>query len=152
MNDTGFRFSWLIILTLIAGTTTDYGEALTMKTIAKGSFSGITTATEEVVKDKADWEKTWAQHNRDKKVEGKAPEIDFTHEMLIVATLGQQRTGGYAIEIVKVEPVDKRLKIWIRRKAPLPGAMLIQTLTAPFHFVSVPKSDLRPEFVDLKGE
>jgi len=51
-----------------------------------------------------------------------------------------------------VESVDKRLKIWVRRKTPPPGAMLIQTLTVPFHIVAVPKSDLRPEFVEMKGE
>ena len=152
MIDTHFSFPLLIILTLIACTATGYGDALTLRTIAKGSFSGITKATEEVIKDNAAWEKTWAQHNRDKRAEGKVPEIDFAKAMAVVVTMGQQRTGGYAIEIVKVESVDKRLKIWVRRKTPPPGAMLIQALTVPFHIVAVPKSDLRPEFVEMKGE
>jgi hypothetical protein len=49
-----------------------------------------------------------------------------------------------------VEAKDKTLKISVKNSSPPPDAMTIQALTAPFHFVAVPKSNLKPEFVEAK--
>ena len=61
-----------------------------------------------------------------------------------------KRTGGYTIESVRVEPSEKSLRIFVKQTSPPPGALTIQALTAPFHFIAVPKSDLKAEFVDAK--
>jgi len=123
------------------------GQALPIRSLKKGAFSGIREVKQEVVKSADAWEKLWKQHSTAAGMTDKIPAVDFSKEMVIVATMGTKRTGGYTIEIVGVETQDKTLKISIKKSSPPPDAMTIQALTAPFHFVAVPKSDLKPEFV-----
>jgi hypothetical protein len=70
--------------------------------------------------------------------------------MVIAVTMGRRSTGGYSIEITRVERVGNRLRVEVTRTAPPRGAMTIQALTAPFHFVAVPASDLPVRFVEKK--
>ena len=119
-----------------------------IRSLAKGGFSGIQKAKQEVIKDRAAWEKLWTEHNKSTKSASRAPDVDFSKEMVIVVTMGTKRTGGYSVEIVSAEPAGEKLKVSVKQTSPAPGAMTIQALTAPFHFVAVPRSDLEPEFVE----
>ena len=121
-----------------------------IRSLKKGAFSGIREMKQDVVKSADAWEKLWKQHSTAAGSSDKIPSVDFSKEMVVVATMGSKRTGGYTIEIVDVEARDKSLRISIKKTSPPPDAMTIQALTAPFHFVAVPKSDLKPEFVDVK--
>ena len=126
-------------------------QPLPIRSLAKGAFSGIRDARREVIKDAAHWEKLWKQHSTSAGSAEKIPTVDFSKEMVIVATMGTQRTGGYSIEMVRVEPSGKTLSISVKQTSPPPGALTIQALTAPFHFVVVPMNDLKPEFVEAKA-
>jgi hypothetical protein len=119
-----------------------------IRKVGKGTVSGISEARQEIIRDKAAWEKLWSRHCGRTKPAEKLPDIDFAKEMVIVVTMGTQSTGGYAIEIVSVEETNQVLRISVRRTKPPKGAMTIQVLTAPFQMVTVPKSDLKPEFVE----
>lgn len=121
---------------------------LPLRTLAKGGFSGIQQPLQQVITDPAQWEKIWTAHNAGRKSEQARPEIDFTKEMVIVAAMGRKNTGGYSIEISKAEPSGGKLMIYVTRKAPRPGGMSLQALTAPFHMAALPKTDLEPEFVE----
>ena len=123
--------------------------ALPPRSVAKGAFSGITDARQEVIRDKAAFAKVWDELQAQSRTRPSRPEIEFAHEMLVLVTLGQRRTGGFSIEVVNVEVRQNRLRIEVRRQKPPPDAMVIQSLTSPFHLVAVPKSDLRPEFVEV---
>jgi len=142
---------FLLGLTVVACAAVDVDRAFPIRNVAKGAFSGIADAKQEVIKNRAGWEKLWSQHSVNKRGENKIPEIDFTKEMVIFVAMGRQRTGGYSIEVANVEVVDQKLKISFKRKSPPPGAMATMALTAPFHIVAVPKSDLKAEFVEVKS-
>jgi hypothetical protein len=122
-------------------------EALPIRTLAKGAFGGIQEPRQEIIQDKAAWEKVWAKHAGEGRAPGSLPEVDFSKDMVILVTMGRKNTGGYGIQITQVEPVGNKLQISVKRTNPPPGAMTIQALTAPFHMVAVPRSDLVPEFV-----
>ena len=122
-----------------------------IRSLKKGAFSGIHEPKQEVIKSADAWEKLWKQHTTAEGESEKIPAVDFSKEMVVVATMGTKRTGGYAIEIVGVEAKDKTLRISVKKTSPPPDAMTIQALTAPFHFVAVPKSNLKPEFVEVKS-
>ena len=141
---------FLLVLTVVACAAVDVVRTFPIRNIAKGAFSGIADAKQEVIKDRAGWEKLWSQHSVNKRGENRVPEIDFTKEIVIFVAMGRQRTGGYSIELANVEVVDQKLKISFKRKSPPPGAMATMALTAPFHIVAVPKSDLKAEFVEVK--
>ena len=125
-------------------------RSLPIRLLAKGALSGIKEAKQEVIRDAAAWERFRKQHSISEQSAERIPPVDFSKEMIVAATMGTKRTGGYTIEIVRVEPTEKSLKIFVKRTSPPPGALTIQALTAPFHFVAVPKSDLKPEFVEAK--
>ena len=127
-------------------------QTLPIRSLKKGAFSGIREAKQEVVKGADAWEKLWKQHSTAVGGSDKIPAVDFSKEMVVVATMGTKRTGGYTIEIVGVDDKGKTLKISVKQTSPPPDAMTIQALTAPFHFVAVPKSDLKPEFVEVKSD
>jgi hypothetical protein len=130
----------------------DDPQVLPIRSLAKGALSGIRDAKREVIRDAGHWEKLWKEHAVSAGARAKIPAVDFSKEMVIVATMGGKRTGGYSIEIARIEPAHKELKILVRESAPPPGAMTIQALTAPFHIVAVPRSDLKPEFVTAKPD
>jgi hypothetical protein len=137
----------LIMLGVFACVTASSEASLPIRSIAKGGFSGIQEPKQEVITDKKIWEQFWSKHSNLTRPATALPEVDFAKEMVIAVTMGTKRTGGYAVEVVSVQPADKKLKIAVKYTSPPPGAMTIQALTAPFHFVAVPKSDLKAEFV-----
>ena len=121
---------------------------VTMRLLGKGAFSGQVTARTEVLRDQPAWAKFWDQHATTARGATNLPTVDFAKELVLVATLGRKNSGGYSIEITKVEAEPKALKVFVRRKSPPPGGMSIQALTAPFHFVAVPATKLPVVFVD----
>ena len=137
----------LLVLGLFAGVTANGEDSKAVRTIAKGAFSGIQEPRQEVITDKKSWEQFWSKHSRLTKPVAPLPEVDFTKEMVVAVTMGTKRTGGYSVEITSVATVDGKLRITIKQGSPPPGAITIQSLTAPFHFVAAPKSDLKPEFI-----
>jgi hypothetical protein len=143
------RLGTIAGLLLIMSFAPAMAESMPMRTLAQGAFGGIQLPKREVIKDAAAWEKLWAQHAAPTRG-GERPQVDFSKEMVILVTMGRQTTGGYAIEITKVEPDREHLRIMIKRTSPPPDAMTIQALTAPFHIVAVPRSDLEPRFIEGK--
>jgi hypothetical protein len=127
-------------------------DAIVVRNLAKGAFSGITEPTQQVIHTLAAWEQVWTRHWVNRSPAAPVPEVNFDTEMVIVATMGRQRTGGYVIDIVRVAAEGGKLKVFIQRRSPPPGSMTIQVLTTPFHMVAVPRSALTPEFVDVKTE
>jgi hypothetical protein len=71
--------------------------------------------------------------------------------MVIAVTMGTRPTGGHKVEITRVEETSGRLEVSVKQTSPPKGAMTIQMLTAPFHFVAVPRSERKVEFVELKS-
>ena len=61
-------------------------------------------------------------------------------------SMGKKNTGGYAISIQSVEKGDSGVVAKVVKKSPLQGAMTIQSLTAPFHIVAIPKTEGKVKF------
>jgi hypothetical protein len=117
-----------------------------LRPIEKGAFSAVEQPTKAIIKDEDSWGKFWKQHTTN----ATKPKIDFSKEMVVVITMGRQRSGGFSIEIADVREIDGRLRVSFKQKTPPPGSFSIQTLTSPFHIVAVPRSSQKPEFVELK--
>jgi len=69
------------------------------------------------------------------------PPVDFSRDMVVALFMGERGTGGYEIEITRVERVESGLVVQYRRTSPDPGAMLSQALSQPFHLVKLPRND-----------
>ncbi len=132
------------------GTTAPQENGL--RTLAKGHQSGVTKSGERVVRTQAVWEKLWAEHVSIQEPKPPAPKVDFAREMVLVAAMGRKPTAGYAIEITGVKRQGKTLVVSVRHSAPPPGAIALQVITNPVHFIAVPRSDAALKYVtDNKG-
>ena len=75
------------------------------------------------------------------------PSVDFSHDMVVALFMGERPTGGYAIEITRIERTDHGLSVHYRTSRPDPSAIQTQALTQPFHLVTVPRVDDPVTFV-----
>lgn len=149
MNIRFFAILGSSLAALLAGLPARAAESLPIRTLAKGAFSGIREARQQLITDAAAWEKTWKQHATNPGAADKAPAVDFSREMVVVTTMGTRPTGGYTIEITNAEVKGRKLRLSVRQTSPPRGAMTIQAFTAPFHFIAVPRhGKVKAEFVD----
>jgi hypothetical protein len=80
---------------------------------------------------------------------GKAPEVDFSREMVLAAFLGTKPTGGYGIGVSAVQEEPEGLRVRLTVSSPTPGLGVTQASTRPFVLVAVPRSDKPVRFEGL---
>jgi hypothetical protein len=123
------------------GNVTAEGTAIPFSTVAKGFASGVVEPVQVVIRDRDEWIAFWGRHTRAQVNPPSAPPVDFSGEMIVGIFMGERATGGYEIEITKVERAESRLRIYYRTKNPDPGAMLTQALTQPYHLIKLSRDD-----------
>lgn len=99
-----------------------------LKTLAEGSQSSISDPFVAVIRDDVTYAKL-------KKMEPGLPRLEtdfFRLNVVVAAFLGTRNTGGYRVEISRVE----NGKIRVVEKAPPKNAMTTQVITSPFKLVS----------------
>lgn len=138
------------LLCTLTGCAATPDGAVTFRTVAQGAFSGIREVKRQVIRDAATWEKFWQEHAGKTIPLPPLPEIHFQQEMVIVTTLGTKRSGGYRIEIREAVWQGKELKVTVQTSAPKPGGMTISALTAPYHFIALPRTEATVVFHEVK--
>lgn len=104
-----------------------------------GSMSAIRTAQRHVLTDAAQFEKLWKESLGPS---AKPPVIDFSKSMVVAYFMGEQRSGGYAVQIAKAETRDGKLVIVVHEQSPGPQDFVTGALTQPYAFGVVPRSSL----------
>ena len=117
------------------------GTTVPVSTLVKGFYSGISEPTQIVIRDQREWVALWGRHTRKQVDPPSAPPVDFSREMVVGIFMGERGTGGYEIEITKVERAASRLHIYYRSKSPGSGAGLTQVLTQPYHLITLARDD-----------
>ena len=75
--------------------------------------------------------------------------VDWARQMVIVVTAGAKRTGGYGVQVVKVETGgDKSMTVHYRLTSPRPGSAVPQMVSHPGTAVLVDRVDGEPRFVE----
>lgn len=110
-------------------------------TVDRGVTSGIKEAGFFVLKTEEEWRAFWRRH-----ASSTPPVLDFSREMVIAAFMGEQRTGGFSIEIQKVEDKGGLLKVLVQKTLPAPESPVLQVLTQPYHIIRLAKTDLPVRF------
>ncbi|MBI4668925.1 MAG: protease complex subunit PrcB family protein [Elusimicrobia bacterium] len=94
-----------------------------------------------VMRDSETWKNLWSKFGVEK-----APAVDFEKQMAVAVFLGMKATGGFALEITKIEKKKKKLIIWLKETKPSSGAFVIQAFTSPYHIKIINRCDLPVEF------
>ncbi len=104
--------------------------------------SGIQEPARQAVRDAAAWREAWSRLTARAGPPGAAPEVDFAREMVLVAALGQRRSGGYAIRIESVRAEGGELVASVVESSPGPRCGVTMALTAPADAVVVTRTSL----------
>jgi len=124
-----------------AQTNTKLTVEVSFQTIAKGYRSGVRESVQIVARNQAEWDALWKRHVSTEINPAPTPAINFDKEIGIGVFLGEKPTGGYDVEIIRAEQSDGALVLYYREKSPLPGSIVIQALTQPFHIIQVVRDD-----------
>ena len=119
-----------------------------MTTIARGGVSNISQPRQVVIRTAGEWDTLWHEHAGP---DAKAPEVDFSREMVVGVFLGTRSTGGYAVEITGVDERGGAVVVHYTATTPERGMMLAQVITSPFHLVKVPRADGEVTFEKAGG-
>ncbi len=125
----------------------DVTVALT--TIAREQQSGVSDVRRLVIRDEATWRAFWTEFVSSRAPAPTRPAVDFDRSMVLVATMGTQRSGGYAILIDRAYREDGALVAVVRTLTPGPACMTMQSLTSPADIVVVARSGLPVRFEEL---
>ena len=62
---------------------------------------------------------------------------DISKSNYVILNMGQKNTGGYSIDVEKVEETDKNIIITVKENSPAPDGMVMQVITYPYTVVKV---------------
>ena len=103
----------------------------------------------ELITDEAAWRRAWEVVGGGRPL----PDVSFDTRAVVVAYQGQQRTGGYSVEITGIKRVGTALAVSVSERRPASGDVTTQVLTSPFVAVSIPRppSGATVRFADERG-
>lgn len=144
---------------IIASSTFDTPneQSFAFETLVQETSSRIITKQEAVIENPEAWLAFWERHQTGHfpaltsdfaPSSGSLPEIDFTKELVIAVFLGEQRTGGYAVEIEEINVLEKEAEavVTVAVTRPNPQDIVTQVLTQPLHIVKVQKPNMPVRF------
>lgn len=131
----------LIALGLILGLLVGCGRSSKseLTTLARGTYSGITSQEAVLITNLAQWDELWRRHANRFDPPPARPPVDFDRFSVIALFLGERPTGGYAVTVTQVRAEGERLIITAQEHRPGPEAIVTQALTQPYHMVAIPK-------------
>lgn len=101
--------------------------------------SGFTTAQRTVIRDDAAWRAMWAVIMQNVSPQPELPLVDFTKEMLVVAALGERRSGGFSIVIDSASSTASGAMVVVHVTTPGPQCMNTQAITSPVDVARIPR-------------
>lgn len=104
-----------------------------------------------VLRDQGAWEALWGQVQGARQPLPPAPDVDFHEYLVVVAAMGRQRSGGYAIRVEQAQVQAGKLVVTVREESPGPGCMVTMSLTAPIDVVLLPATAEEVEFRSVQA-
>ncbi|MFL6254697.1 MAG: DUF885 family protein [Pyrinomonadaceae bacterium] len=89
----------------------------------------------ELITDEGAWRRVWEVIGAGRPL----PDVSFDTRAVVVAYQGQQRTGGYSIEITDIKRTGTVLAVTVSERRPASGSLTTQVITSPFVAVSIPR-------------
>jgi hypothetical protein len=113
-------------------------------------YSGLRNQAQLVIRDAATWQAQWTEIWDVQSAAPPIPVVDFTREMVILAAMGEQRTGGYSIAITAADETSSGVTVRISTILPGAGCGVTQALTQPVDAVKVPRRETGVSFAERR--
>lgn len=101
-----------------------------------------------LIDDETEWADFWAEFNGAVTPMPPLPEVDFSTHMIVAATMGQQSSGGFSIEVAEVYEADGTLYPIIVEVSPGPSCVVTSVISAPAVAVRVERAGTDASFVE----
>ena len=79
---------------------------------------------------------------------GEISAVNFSNESVIAVYQGMESTGGYKIEIMKINFEEDKILIYVKEISPPGGVPVSTAITGPYHIVKTKKIDRRVIFIN----
>jgi PrcB C-terminal len=112
------------------------------------SYSGLTMRERRIIRASIAWDAAWADAWGRQLSPPALPAVDFSLEMVVLAAMGEQASGGYAIEVQGVTQRQAVLDVTVVERNPGPNCLATLALTQPFTARRVPRFDGNVYFVE----
>lgn len=119
----------------------DPADQIAFQTISKGHLSGHRTSAYYVIKNEDQWTEVWNKHQCIFLPQLPPPEVDFSKSMIIAVFMGEFTTGGYGIEIIKIDSATDSLIVTVEKTYPGKGCAVTLALSQPYHIVKIDKTE-----------
>ncbi len=113
------------------------------------SNSSFESPGQQVFTDSKDLENALSMVNRTRQPGLVAPEIDFTRFNVALLHMGGQNTGGFAVNVERVERTEDNIIVYYKNTYPQPGEMVTMALTSPWTMVRFENKDLPVVFAPI---
>jgi hypothetical protein len=123
------------------------GVDASVQTVARSSYSGVTTAQNAVVKDAEAWAALWARHTSNVTPGSSVPAIDFAQNQVAAVFLGGRANGCYGLAITKVLEDASSISVEYIETVPQPDSICTQAITYPVHMIAINASSKSVQFV-----
>lgn len=130
-----------------AGTPQPVVTRIDSAAVILSTGQGLGDPTRAVIRDSIAWNAFWAQAHSLVEPVPATPMLDFAGSMLLVAALGTQSNGGYAVTIDSVAR-GVTLRVFVTAIAPGPDCVTTLAITWPVQVVRVARFDGSVEFVE----
>ena len=79
-----------------------------------------------------------------------APHLDYSHDEVVVVSLGPRSSSGYSLQIVKLVERRRGIYLTLRERAPTLGEHVDPHVTYPYRAIAV-LGTAKPVYVKLQG-
>jgi hypothetical protein len=105
----------------------------------------------EVFEDYKDFEQALTMVNKNRQPGLMAPEIDFTQFRVALLHIGNKNSGGYAINVERVEKTENNIIVYYKNQYPQPGQPVTMAFTSPWTMVRFENHNLPVVFAPINN-
>ncbi|MDD2563897.1 MAG: protease complex subunit PrcB family protein [Salinivirgaceae bacterium] len=113
--------------------------------ISKGSQSSVDRKSNRIIRTQQEFNEF-----KTKNPEIEFNVIDFSKDMIITVYKGRCSSGGHAISIESIEPLEHKIEINVILESPGNNCRVTMALTYPYAIYKVPTTDKEPLFIYKK--
>ncbi len=110
-------------------------------------MSGIPEQRLLAIRTEGEWHGHWSRITVPQGNRSPPPDVDFSREMLLMAAMGRQPSGGYRVTIERVVDSGDELLAFVHFVSPGPRCGAIGAITSPVDIVRVPASEKNVRWV-----
>jgi hypothetical protein len=114
----------------------------------QGTDTSVTHNGQIVIHNDRQWIHFWSEHHPHEA----APDVDFTHDMVIGVFAGSRPAEPFSIRILEVRTLPGTLVADYRERLPPPGTFAVNVTVYPYDIKVIPRSDLPVKFNLLQPE